>query len=385
MNFSFCAPNKIIFGPGTLAQLPGLLGGHKKALVITGPWAVSGGLCGRVTDLLDHAGINREIYPHVQGEPTAQGVRQALECARGFAPDAVIGLGGGSAMDMAKAVSGLAVNAGDIVEYLEGVGTGRVMEHRPLFNIAIPTTAGTGAECTKNAVISDRDARYKRSFRDDRLMPDVALVDPSLGISTPGVTTAYAGMDALTQLIEAYISKKANCMTDALALAAIGSVYRALPVAYANGQDVSARTDMAYGAMVSGLCLANAGLGAVHGIAAALGAVAGVPHGLACAALLPHVMDINAAHCGDKTIALARCLGLQEDACAPRAAEHIRSAVWALMDELSIPKMLDDYAVSPDDMPGLLKAVSGGSMAGNPVEITPQETRRLIEAVLPVK
>lgn len=385
MKFSFCAPGRIIFGKGTLPQLPGLLNGCHKIWLVTGPSAVRLGTAAQVTELLTQAGFDCQIYDGIHGEPTLESVNAALVRGKQYAPDAVIGLGGGSAIDAGKALSGLLRNEEALENYLEGVGTGVVMRNRPLRYVAVPTTAGTGAECTKNAVIANFQARYKRSFRDDRLMPDAALVDPRLGTTVPPQTTAYAGMDALTQLMEAYLSKKANPFTDSLALGAVGRVFRALGKAYEDGRDVDAREDMAYGAMVSGLCLANAGLGAAHGIAASLGAVAGVPHGLACAVLLPHVLRINAPHCAEKTRALAACITGEAYADTQTAAEALCLAVNRLMARLAIPQKLEEYPMSRADLPALVSGVSGSSMGGNPVELTGEQIQKLIAAVLPLR
>ncbi|MDD3242573.1 MAG: iron-containing alcohol dehydrogenase [Eubacteriales bacterium] len=382
MQLTFCAPGKILFGPGALEKLPGVLSGCRRVWVVTGPSAVRLGTAGTVTDCLERSGVVCEVYDAVHGEPTVEMIREARAIGSAFMPDAVVGLGGGSAVDAGKALSGLLTNEGDIVDYLEGVGCGRVMSRAPLPCVALPTTAGTGAECTKNAVIADWAAQYKRSFRDDRLMPDAALVDPVLGVSVPAKTTAYAGMDALTQLIEAYLSKKANPMTDSLAIGAVGAAFAALPRACADGGDVQARTDMAYGAMISGLCLANAGLGAAHGVAASLGAVAGVPHGLACAVLLPHVLAYNAPHCAQKTCELAARVTGRSFARAEDAAQALNDALAALMANIGIPEKISAPGLTREKMPALEKGVSGSSMGGNPVPMEKEQVRALLERVI---
>ena len=230
-----------------------------------------------------------------RGEPTVADVEHALLAARSAACDWVIGLGGGSAIDAAKAVAGLLTNPGSPLDYMEVVGQGLPLRQPAAPWIAVPTTAGTGAEATRNAVIGCPEKKFKASLRSEHLLAKIAVIDPELAVSAPPQVTAASGLDALCQLIESYTSNRAQPMTDALALQGVSLAAPALPRVCADGADLDVREAMALAALFSGITLANAGLGAVHGFAAPLGANFPVPHGTICAALLPHVVSANIA------------------------------------------------------------------------------------------
>jgi alcohol dehydrogenase class IV len=238
------------------------------------------------------AGVRTAFYRQ-RGEPKVDDVDAALEVARGENCDLVVGLGGGSAIDAAKAVAGLLTSGGTPLDYMEVIGLGRKITQPAAPWIAVPTTAGTGAEVTRNAVLGSPQRRFKASLRSPHLLARVAVVDAELGIGVPPDVTARGGMDALCQLIESYTSNRAQPITDALALQGIALAAPALTRAFADGGDIEARQAMALAALLSGMTLSNAGLGAVHGFAAPLGANLPVPHGTVCAALLPHVMRAN--------------------------------------------------------------------------------------------
>jgi alcohol dehydrogenase class IV len=224
--------------------------------------------------------------------------------------------------------------------------------------------------------------KFKRSLRDDRMLANIALVDPDLAITAPPAVTAYSGMDALTQLIESYVSRRSNPMTDALAESGMVRAARSLRRAYRDGGDPEARTDMAYASLLSGLCLANSGLGAVHGVAAALGACAGVPHGLACAVLLPHVMAWNAPHIGGKLPALARLLAGKEGTGPEENARIVTDFVFELAADLGIPPDFRRLGIGSARMDELVEACSASSMKGNPVEMTSGDVRELLGRLL---
>lgn len=383
MNFSLTMPGKIIFGCGELRNI------HKHAaeygkcfLVVTNPPLMQNGVVNRLIENMEKAGLKALVYSGVTGEPTPAMVQEAAGMAVAGGCDGLIGIGGGSAMDTAKAAAGIATNGGPVVEYLEGVGTGRQMTKPPLPFIAIPTTSGTGAEATKNAVISDVSAGYKASFRSDRLLARVALVDPELTLGLPQNVTAWSGMDALTQLMESYISKKAQPVTDELALSGMKRVAASLPRAYTDGQDVAAREGMAYGSFLSGICLANAGLGADHGVAAALGAVEGISHGLACAVLLPHVMEINMPHVGVKAASLCDALTGRAWPAPGDNVKAVTGFVAGLAQQLGIPARLGLEGIDETRLMRILGAVSGSSMGGNPVELSREDTIQLIRKIV---
>ncbi len=229
----------------------------------------------------------------IQGEPDVEQIDQGLDKGRNHKSQAVIGLGGGSAIDAGKAIAGLLTNGGSAIDYLEVVGKGKKITKPSLPYIAVPTTAGTGSEVTKNAVILSKNNCVKASIRSSLLVPKTAIIDPLLMISAPKDVTASCGLDALTQLIEAYTSIKAQPMTDVLAMQGIEYASKSLLFAFEDGNDISAREDMAYASLLSGICLANAGLGAVHGFASPIGGMFSIPHGVICGALLAPVIEEN--------------------------------------------------------------------------------------------
>ncbi|MBW2260722.1 MAG: iron-containing alcohol dehydrogenase [Deltaproteobacteria bacterium] len=369
---TFRSAGEIVFGRGTLERIGGIAAGlGSRAMVVRGGRHLDASRnIARLEALLGDTGVEA-IFFTVRGEPDVEVVDGAAEAARGARCDLVIGIGGGSALDAAKAVAGLLTSGGSALDYMEVVGRGRTIDRPAAPLVAVPTTAGTGTEVTKNAVITSREKSFKASMRSPHLVPAVALVDPALTDFMPRRVTAATGLDALTQLVEAYVTRKANPLTDALALQGITLASRSLVRACDNGDDHEARDDMALAALLSGLCLANAGLGAVHGFAAPLGAAFPVPHGVACAALLPHVMEANVA-------ALRR-----EDAGGPALARYDRVAVALgagdadgavalareLVQKLEIPP-LSRYGIGEGDVAVLVeRARQASSMKGNPVAL----------------
>ena len=368
MDFTFLSAGKIQFGCGGFDQLGKLVASYgSRVLIVTqgdllrrmGKWQL---LVNQLhTEKLDFC-----LFDGVDSEPEPETLEAGLAAAEGC--DVVLAIGGGSAIDTGKALAGLIPNGGPVTDYLEGVGNGRVMTRDPLPFIAVPTTSGTGAEVTKNAVITSRRDGYKKSFRSDKLLANVALIDPLLTLNLPPAQTAASGMDAITQLIESYISKKAQPIPQAMAIAMLPRAYKALPIAVEDGQNQAAREEMALCATVSGLCLANSGLGAAHGIAASLGAHLGIGHGLACAILLPHVMALNFSAAtpllGDVGRALTGCDGPDDE-----AARQGIAAITALNERVGIPKDLKGFGIDPELLPALARDSQGSSMSGNPVQL----------------
>ncbi|HEY8240549.1 MAG TPA: iron-containing alcohol dehydrogenase, partial [Kiritimatiellia bacterium] len=279
MNFEFQTASRIVFGPGSFAQLPGLAAGlGKRALVVQGSSARH-----------KVAGIPFSI----EGEPTFDAVRRGALLALKEKCDLVIGIGGGSVLDAAKAIAMLMTNGGDPLDYAEVIGRGKSIEQPSAPLIAVPTTAGTGSEVTRNAVLGSTEHKVKVSLRSPHMLPHVALVDPELALGLPRAITASTGMDALSQLIEPFVSHRANPMTNALCREGIRRAARSLSLACDNGANLVAREDMGVASLFSGMALANAGLGAVHGLAAPIGGMFPAPHGAVCAALLAPVMECN--------------------------------------------------------------------------------------------
>src|ERR1017187_2900235 len=283
--FEFATAARILFGEGTLRQVPAAAASiGRRALLVTG---ASPDRAVPLRQALQSAGVSPVPFS-VPGEPTLSLIRSA---PRDY--DFVIAFGGGSVLDAAKALAALLTNPGDPLDYLEVIGLGHPLAAPAAPCIAIPTTAGTGSEVTRNAVLASPQRRVKASLRSPSMFPRLAVVDPELTYHLPRAITASTGLDALTQLIEPYVSLRANPMTDQFCVEGIRRAAHALPLVWANGGDLAARRDMAWASLLGGMALANAALGAVHGFAAPIGGIFPAPHGAVCAALLPHAMDVN--------------------------------------------------------------------------------------------
>ena len=287
--FEFATAGRVLVGAGRSAELPALLAASgTRALVCTGART------GRHAQLLAGLGVPAAVFT-VAGEPTVDLVRTAVAAARTHGADVVAAIGGGSVLDTGKAVAMLLGNGGDPLDYLEVIGAGQAITRPSAPCIAVPTTAGTGAEVTANAVLASPAHRIKASLRSRTIIPSAALIDPLLTVSCPPPVTAASGMDALTQCLEPFVSPMANPLTDAVAGEGIRRAAAGLRRAYSDGSNLSARADMSVASLAGGMALANAKLGAVHGLAGVIGGTVAVPHGVACAALLAPVMEANVA------------------------------------------------------------------------------------------
>jgi alcohol dehydrogenase class IV len=364
--FGFATAGRIIFGAGRAAELPEVLAGlGSRVLVCTGADP------DRQAGLLGGLGLPTAVFP-VPGEPTVDVARAAAERAREHGADVVAAIGGGSVIDTAKAVAMLLGNGGDPLDYLEVVGSGQKITRPALPCVAVPTTAGTGAEVTANAVLAAPEHRVKASLRSQLMIPRVALVDPGLTVSCPPAVTAASGLDALTQCLEPLVSAQANPVTDGLAAEGLRRAGAGLRAAYADGADIGARANMAICSLLGGMALANAKLGAVHGLAGVIGGTAAVPHGLACAALLVPVIEANVAalragapghRALDRYARAARLLTGQASASVEDGVAWIRQTL-ALLE---VPG-LAAFGVRPgqaDDI--VVQAAKSSSMQGNPV------------------
>jgi alcohol dehydrogenase class IV len=294
-------------------------------------------------------------------------------------------MGGGSALDAGKAIAAMLANPGDLLDYLEVIGRGRPLPNAAAPCIAIPTTAGTGSEVTRNAVLASPGHRVKASLRSAGMLPRLAVVDPELTLGLPPAITASTGLDALTQLIEPYVSVKSNPMTDALCVEGIRRAARALPQAWANGNDREARAEMSWASLVGGMALANAGLGAVHGFAAPVGGMWPAPHGAVCAAVLPHAMEVNVRAVRSRALGkLSRFEEVARLVTGDSGATAEDGVAWIadLVRRLEIPP-LRSYGVSREDVDLLVeKASRASSMKGNAVELTVEELREIISRAI---
>jgi alcohol dehydrogenase class IV len=388
--FEFATATRIVFGAGKLAELPlyvQQLGVTRVLLVVGRQLARSEG----VRDALLRANLTLHTFS-VAGEPSVDLVREALGQLGSARSEAVVAFGGGSVIDAGKAIAALAANGGDPLDYLEVIGRGQTLSRASLPFIAIPTTAGTGAEVTRNAVLSSARERVKASLRSPLMLPRLALVDPDLLRGAPSEVLRASGLDALSQLIEPFLSIRSNPVSDALARAGLQRSARSLrqavlDAAGAGETDANVREDLALASLFGGLCLANSGLGAVHGFAAPLGGMFDAPHGAVCAALLPHVLDVNwralclrePAHpARTRFDELATILTGSPSAGAADAIDW----VLQLCRELAVPG-LAAYGMSERDIPDLVsKARVASSMRANPIALTDSELTQIATRAL---
>ncbi len=384
MNFEFATAARIRFGPGSLWEAGSSLKAvGSQALVVTGSQPAR---AQPLLEVLKQQTIPFRIYS-IAGEPTTTLIQKGLRQAREAKCDFVVGFGGGSAIDAAKAIAGLVTNPGDLLDYLEVIGRGQPLKEPGVPFVAIPTTAGAGAEVTKNAVIASPAHQVKASLRSPFLLARLAIVDPELTYQLPPAVTATTGLDALTQLIEPFVSCRAQPFTDSLCREGMRRVSRSLRRAYEHGDDAAAREDMALGSLFSGLALANAGLGAVHGFAAPIGGRFPAPHGAVCAALLPTVMDVNIRALRQRqpeSPALRRYEEVAHLLTGKAQATVDDGIAWAndICDALQIPR-LRTYGISANDIPGLCeKAAVASSMKGNPLPLAAEELREILERAL---
>lgn len=378
-SFGFATASSVLFGAGRAAELPELVGGFG-----TRPFVCTGARPERHAELIDRLPSPYRTYP-LAGEPTIDDAREAVAAARAHGADVVVAVGGGSALDLGKAVAALLGNGTDPLDHLEIVGRSQPITRPSLPFVAVPTTAGTGAEVTANAVLAAPPAGLKASLRSAYLLPRLALVDPLLTLGCPPGVTATSGMDALTQCLEPLVSAYANPVTDGLAREGLRRAGRALRRAHADGSDVEARTDMALCSLLGGLSLANAKLGAVHGIAGVVGGMIAVPHGAACAALLVPVVEANlraleALRARDATLEryaeVARLLTGRSDATVGQGVDWLRETVSLL----GVPG-LDAYGLPPERAGEIVaKAAGSSSMKGNPVALSAAELHAVLAA-----
>jgi alcohol dehydrogenase class IV len=382
LSFEFATASRIIFGAGKINELANLMEEDKKRLLFVR--GHSSDAIPRVREILSARNFKVTEF-EVHGEPTVRVVREGVEAARGC--DMVIGLGGGSVLDAAKAIAALATNPGDLFDYMEVVGKGKPITQEPLPYIAIPTTAGTGAEVTRNAVIEVPEQNVKVSVRSPLMLPRVALVDPELTYNLPPEVTATSGLDALTQLIEPLVSLKANPLTDAICREGIRHAARSLRRAYQNGADTEARQGMSLASLFGGLALANAALGAVHGFAGPLGGMLHAPHGALCARFLPLVMEANIKAFGTRQPehpALARYAEIAQILTGDTEAAAQDGVKWTLklVNDLKISQ-LSEYGMTEKDFPEAVeKTMRANSFKGNPIALNEGELTEILQRAL---
>ncbi|HUT89137.1 MAG TPA: iron-containing alcohol dehydrogenase [Thermoguttaceae bacterium] len=390
IGYDFVAPRQIVFGwgrrweVGTLARTLG-----RRAFVVCGSRTLSAqGTLDEIAKALQSEGVDTVPTETISREPEVDDVDRVAALVREREVDAgdfILAIGGGAAIDLAKAVAAMATNheSPSVKDYLEGVGRGLKIAGEPLPVLAMPTTAGTGTEATKNAVISSYAPPFKKSLRDNRIMPRIALVDPELTVSVPPEITAASGMDAITQLFESYISRKAQPIPRALAMQGLRLAIPSIAEAVRDGSSREAREKMAHAALLSGLSLANSGLGMAHGVAPALGVHCRVPHGAACALMLPVALRVNAHVRQDDLARLSRALFGRERSTGPReAVERLIREIEKLCETVGVPRRLSDLGIPGDKIPAIVAGSRGSSMSGNPRELSDEELTRILEEIL---
>jgi len=375
MRFEFATAGRVLFGTGTIKEVEPIVRDlGKRALIVRG----SNPDRSKPLEAMLEAGNIACSSFDVHGEPTIERIEEGVAHARQADSDVVIGFGGGSVIDSAKAIAGLVTNPGPILEYLEVIGKGKQLAVPSLPCVAIPTTAGTGAEVTRNSVLASQEHRVKVSLRSPYLLPRFAVVDPKLTCDLPPSATASTGLDALTQLIEPYVCIHSNPITDGLCIEGMRRAARSLRHAFEAGADISAREDMALASLFGGFSLANAGLGAVHGFAAPIGGMFHAPHGAVCAALLPQVIEINIRairqRAGDNAV-LGRYQSIAAILTGSGKATLTDGIQWIteLCKGLNVPG-LRTYGITETDIPALVeRAAKASSMKANPILLTTEE------------
>ncbi|MEP6716654.1 MAG: iron-containing alcohol dehydrogenase [Terriglobia bacterium] len=368
MRFEFSSAGRIVFGPGTIEELPAIAAGwSRRAFVVTGRDKIRH--AGVIADL-EAAGFHCSLFG-IPREPDLALVREGVAALRAAASGVVIAIGGGSAIDAGKAIAAIAANPGDVLDYLEVIGKGQALEQTPIPFIAVPTTAGTGSEVTRNAVLGSAEHGVKASLRSPLMLARVAIVDPGLTMGLPREITVSSGLDALTQLIEPFVCNRANPMVDAICRDGLRVAARCLPRVCADGRDAEARAGMSYASLLGGLALSNAGLGVVHGFAAPIGGMFPAPHGAICAALLRHGMAAN-----------VRALRTR----APDSEALIRyeeiDRILGGMEWVNVPG-LRELGVTEASLPEIAaKAERASSMKANPVVLTRDELIATLAAAL---
>jgi len=391
--YELTLPHKIVFGIGKRHEVGGIartLG--LRAVLITGSNTLEKrGFVRQLIDDLEQAGVSILTTEPIAHEPETQDVDRLVSRLRGalLPGDFVIGFGGGSAIDLGKTVAALLPQEkspqeedAPIIAYLEGVGRGLKLKQPPLPILAIPTTAGTGAEVTKNAVIASYNPPFKKSLRHDRMMPQAVLIDPELTLHCPPKVTAESGLDAITQLLESYVSRKRQPFTDALVEQGLPESITALETLLSTPEDLDARCAMAHGAMLSGLALTNSGLGMAHGVAPALGTHCRIPHGAACALMLPITLRTNAEVCEDRYAKLSRLLfNFDSSVSDETATERLIDRIEQLCRTFGLPMRLSDCGVDAALIPAIARDSKGNSLSGNPKELSESDIETILRKI----
>ncbi len=383
LSFELTSPTRIIFGNGAFDNVPVLAAGlGDNALLVTGG---SQRFSQQLRVSLEEKGLKTQIFT-INSEPTTDDISEAVQLCRKHECNVVVGLGGGSAIDAAKAIAAMATNPDELTDYLEVIGKNKPLTVSPLPYIAIPTTAGTGSEVTKNAVIKSVGNSVKVSLRSEMMYPKIAVIDPLLSMQMSPELTAFTGIDALTHLLETFVSAISNPYLEMICTDGLTRIAGFLERAYLNGNDLEARENMAFTAMLGGVALANGKLGAVHGFAGPLGGMFPAPHGAVCACLLPAVIKINIETLRNQGNSeklerfrkLAAILTAKNNATPEDGTKWIETAV----KKMHIPS-LSAFNVTRESFPILAeKAKAASSMKGNPVLLNDRQLLEILDLSL---
>jgi alcohol dehydrogenase class IV len=384
MHFEFATALRIIFGPGRISEAAPLAASlGKRALVVVGNNEQRASF---LIERLKASGVDSATFS-VAGEPSVDTIVKGVKIARSQEQDLIIGMGGGSVIDSGKAIAALVTNRDDVMQYLEVIGAGKPFENPSAPYIAIPTTAGTGSEVTRNAVLSSPEHRVKVSMRSSFMMPRIALVDPETTHSLTPEITACTGFDALTQLIEPYVCISPNPLVDGICREGIRRAAHSLFPAYDNGKNADARNDMALAALFGGIALTNAGLGAVHGLVGPIGGMFPAPHGAACARLLPFVVEANVRALrarAPESSSLKRFDEVAQVLTGKADAKAVDSIHWlhSMCERMQV-KPLSSFGMTREEIPSVVvRAQKASSMKGNPIPLTEDELAWILSQAL---
>ena len=389
MKYELLMPRQVVFGWGRRSEVgPRAAGLGNRVFIVSGSRSLrASGVLDSLSGSLQNEGLSIVDLGTISREPEVEDVdsmvRELRNHGGGNAGDVVLAIGGGAALDLGKAVAAMATNtqSDTVRDSLEGVGKGYQITERPLPLIAMPTTSGTGSEATKNAVISSQAGKFKKSLRSDQMVPQLALIDPELTVTCPRNTTAWSGMDAITQLIESLITPKSTEITRALSKEGLRTAIPALRRACDEPDHRPSREAMSHAAFLSGVTLANAGLGMAHGVAAALGVNCQFAHGLACAVLLPTALRVNRQVCEATLAEIAPLFGTREWSTSSAAADFVVESITQLGRDLGVPERLRDLGVPKEQIAELVPASRGNSMNGNPRPLSDNELHDILEAL----
>lgn len=383
MSYKFFTPRETRVGCGVFEETGAYaakLG--RRFAVISGASAMrKSGVLDALFKQLEASGVLYFPFEGIGEEPDCAIADCGAQFAKENKCDGVIGIGGGSPMDVAKCVAGLASNDGVLMDYLDGVGKGKKLKNPPIAHIAIPTTSGTGAETTFNAVLLSKTEGWKRSFRDERLMPDVAIVDPILSLTLQPRQTAESGLDALAHLIEATMTVAASPLSDMAAKAGIERA-RSLLLACKDGNNINAREDMAIASMLGGMAITNSGVTAAHALGSGVGGAMRIGHGIACGILLPHVMELNRSVAADRLDEVGRLLTGKLFALKGDGAKAAVDYIFELNDRIGIPRDFKHLDITPNDLDRIMAGKSQSSLAKNPVKLDEPGWREFLKKLI---